>query len=124
MKATKNEGLELRLRRKKRIRARVHGTPERPRMCVFRSNRHLYIQVIDDTIGHTLVAMSTQSPEIKDQLEGGMIKEAKLVGKKAAELCKAKGIERVVFDRNGFIYKKGGRIDAIAAGAREGGLDF
>jgi large subunit ribosomal protein L18 len=124
MKANKNKSLELRLRRKKRIRTRVTGTPERPRLCIYKSNRHLYVQVIDDVAGKTLISVSTLAPELKADVKGGQVEQGKLIGTKAAELCKTQGIVKVVFDRNGFIYKKGGRIDAIATGARKGGLDF
>jgi len=91
---------------------------------VFRSNRHIYAMVVDDTQGITLVQASTRSPELTESLEGGLVKKAKVVGKELARLCAEKGIEKVVFDRNGFIYRKGGKIDSLAGGAREGGLQF
>ena len=119
-----NRNLRQRLRRKMRTRARMNGSTARPRMVVFRSNRHVYVQVVDDLKGHTLVATSTLMPEIREGLEGGLKARAKKIGLEIARLCKEKGIGQVVFDRNGFIYRKGGRIDAVAAGAREGGLDF
>jgi len=119
-----NQNLKQRLRRKLRTRARMHGTVERPRMVVFRSNRHLYVQVVDDAAGRTLAATSTLMPDLKPGLEGGMKAQAKKVGEEIARICKEKGIAKVVFDRNGFIYREGGRIAALAAGAREGGLDF
>jgi large subunit ribosomal protein L18 len=119
-----NRNLRQRLRRKMRTRAKTNGTVARPRLVVYRSNRHVYVQVVDDLAGHTLVATSTLMPEIRSGLEGGLKERAKKIGTEIARLCKEKGIEKVVFDRNGFIYRKGGRIDAVAAGAREGGLDF
>ena len=119
-----NRNLRQRLRRKMRTRARTNGTTARPRMVVFRSNRHVYVQVVDDLKGHTLAATSTLTPEVREGLEGGLKARAKKIGLEIARLCKEKGIAQVVFDRNGFIYRKGGRIDAVAAGAREGGLDF
>ena len=109
-----------RLRRHKRIRAKVSGTPERPRLNVFRSERHIYAQIIDDTIGVTLCSAST----VEKGFEGlGSNKEAaKKVGMAVAERAKAKGIDTVVFDRGGYIYH--GRVQALAEGAREGGLEF
>ncbi len=118
-----NQKLLARLKRKKRIRKKVSGTPERPRLSVFRSSKHIYAQVIDDTKGHTLAAISDLSPELKDELKGlKKTEKAFKVGKKLAEICKEKGIEKVVFDRNGFLYH--GRVKALADGAREGGLKF
>jgi len=112
-----------RLRRHKRIRKKVFGTPERPRLCVFRSNKHIYAQIIDDTIGHTLVAASTLDPELRGKLQKTWNVEAarevgRLIGKRALE----KGIKKVVFDRGG--YKYHGRVKALAEGAREAGLEF
>ena len=112
------------LRRKVRVRMRIQGTTERPRLCVFRSNRHLYAQVIDDSTGRTLAAASTLTPDLKPTLEGGLKKKAETVGEAIAKVCLSKGIEKVVFDRNGFTFRAGGRIDAIAAGARKAGLKF
>lgn len=103
----------------------VEGTTERPRLAVFRSNNHIYAQVIDDTAGNTLVAASTLTPEIRGQLTTGgsnNVEAAKLVGQKIAELCKQKNIELVCFDRGGFRYH--GRVQALADAAREGGLTF
>ena len=103
----------------------MEGTTERPRLAVFRSNNHIYAQVIDDTIGNTLVAASTLTPDIREKLNGegsGNVDAAKLVGSKIAELCKAKNIEKVAFDRGGFKYH--GRVQALADAAREGGLTF
>jgi len=112
-----------RAKRKLRIRKKVLGTPDRLRLSVFRSARHIYAQIVDDTKGSTLLSASTQSKELRDKLAGlKKIDEAKLVGKLIAELAKAKEIRNVVFDRNGFIYH--GRVQALAEGAREAGLQF
>jgi large subunit ribosomal protein L18 len=109
-------------RRKLSIRKSISGTSERPRMSVYRSNKHIYVQVIDDASGKTLAAASTLSPELEGKLEGDKKEAAKKVGALAAEKCRAAKIEAVVFDRNGFIYS--GRIAALADGARAGGLQF
>jgi large subunit ribosomal protein L18 len=110
-------------RRHRRIRARVNGTVERPRLNVFRSNAHIYAQVIDDTRGHTLVAASTVDASLRGQLsENTKQDEAKLVGKLIAERALAAGIQQVVFDRGGYRYH--GRIQALADAAREAGLKF
>ncbi len=118
-----NKKIEQRLRRKTRARFYIKGTDERPRLNVFRSNKHVYAQVINDRTGVTLAHVGTLSAGVKET-EGGMVKRAAAVGKALAALCVEKGIKKVVFDKNGFIYKKGGTIDALATGAREGGLDF
>jgi large subunit ribosomal protein L18 len=111
-----------RKRRHRRIRGRVAGTPARPRLNVFRSNRHLYAQVIDDEKGHTLVAASTMDEPIR-QLPGGLtVEKAAAVGRLLGERALAHGIVRVVFDRGGYRYH--GRVKALADGAREAGLDF
>jgi large subunit ribosomal protein L18 len=105
----------------KRIRAKVSGTPERPRLSVFRSIKHITVQVIDDSTGHTLVAAS--STEIKKGLTGGgNVAGAKSIGKLIAERAQEKGIKKVVFDRGGFLYH--GRVKALADAAREAGLEF
>jgi large subunit ribosomal protein L18 len=118
-----NLRLAMRLKRKRRIRKKISGTPERPRLSVFRSARHIYGQIIDDTRGHTLAAASTLSPELKDQLAGlKKVEAAKLVGKLLAEKARLAGVERVIFDRNGFLYH--GRVKALADSAREHGLIF
>ncbi len=111
----------LRNRRKAHIRKKVEGSPERPRLSVYRSLNHIYAQVIDDTSGKTLAAASTLSPELKDG-KGKKKELAKEVGKLVAKKCKEQQIAAVVFDRNGFMYH--GRIAAVAEGAREGGLKF
>ncbi|MCG6983407.1 MAG: 50S ribosomal protein L18 [Deltaproteobacteria bacterium] len=118
-----NPRQEARLKRKKRIRIKISGSQERPRLSVFRSSRHIYAQVIDDLNGVTLVTASTMSPEIREQEKvKGKIEDAKRVGKMIADKAKAQGITRVVFDRNGFMYH--GRVRALAAAAREAGLEF
>jgi large subunit ribosomal protein L18 len=114
---------ERRLIRQSRVRKKVLGTGARPRLCVFRSLRHIYVQVIDDEGGKTLAAASTLSPELKGNLKSSRDKQAaQAVGKLVAEKTKAAGISRVVFDRNGFLYH--GRIKALADAAREAGLEF
>jgi len=114
---------EQRARRQRRIRGRVTGTPERPRLNVFRSNTHIYAQVIDDTLGHTLAAASTLDAGLRPQLaDNKKMDEAQLVGKLIAERALAAGVLKVVFDRGGFRYH--GRIKALADAAREAGLSF
>jgi large subunit ribosomal protein L18 len=109
-----------------RIRKRVHGTGERPRLSVFRSVGHIYAQAIDDMTGQTLAAAATTEPAVKAALTagvlGGNLKGAKVIGKAIADRLQAKGIKRVVFDRCGFLYH--GRIKAVADAAREAGLEF
>ncbi|MDL1955970.1 MAG: 50S ribosomal protein L18 [Candidatus Desulfofervidus auxilii] len=121
---TPKEKRLARLRRKRRIRKKIFGTSERPRLCVYRSLKHMYAQIIDDTKGITLVAASTLDPEIRDKVKElkGKIAKAEVVGKLIAKRALEKGIKKVVFDRNGFLYH--GRVKAVAEGAREGGLDF
>lgn len=112
-----------RQRRHRRVRKKVQGTAERPRLNVFRSARHIYAQIIDDGRGHTLVSASTLDPEIREQI-AGMTKteQARVVGLKLAERALARGVKKVVFDRGG--YKYHGRVKALADGSREGGLEF
>ena len=106
-----------------RVRTRVSGTPERPRLCVYRSVGHIYVQVIDDRSGRTLVSASSVDKETKKNLKGGgNIASAKAVGKIIAERAKAAGVTQVVFDRGG--YKYHGRVKALADAAREAGLKF
>lgn len=114
---------EARLNRKKRIRKKVEGTPERPRLTVFRSAKHMYAQVVDDTKGTTLLQISTLTKDIRGDV-GEKVKTdaAKVIGTAVANACKAKGIAKVVFDRNGYLYH--GRVKALADAAREAGLDF
>lgn len=112
-----------RLRRKVRVRKKVIGTNARPRLCVFRSNKHIYVQVISDDQGRTLASVSTLTGELAEANQKSKgVEAAKLVGLALAKACKEKNITRVVFDRNGFLYH--GRIKAVADGAREGGLVF
>ena len=113
-----------RLRRKRRIRKKIVGTSIRVRLCVFKSLKHIYAQIIDDTQGRTLVAASTLDPVLREEIKNmkGKILPSKEVGKLVAQRALEKGIKRVVFDRNGFPYH--GRIKALAEGAREGGLEF
>ena len=110
-------------RRKLRIRKKVEGTPERPRLSVFRSSKHIYAQVIDDVGGKTLAHASTLSKDLKGSLdEDNKVDAAKKVGALIAKICKEKQIGKVVFDRNGYLYH--GRVSALAQAAREAGLDF
>ncbi len=109
-----------RLKRHKRVRSKVSGTPERPRLNVFRSENNIYAQIIDDVAGNTLVAASSLDKEITGN--GGNKEAARAVGKLIAERAKAKGIGTVVFDRGGYLYH--GRVAELAEGAREGGLEF
>jgi large subunit ribosomal protein L18 len=106
---------------RRRIRSTIKGTAERPRLCVFKSNKHIYAQLVNDRLGHTLAALSTESDSVDN--EGISKKEAaKLVGKRIAEMASDKGLTKAVFDRSG--YKYHGVVKALAEGAREGGLDF
>jgi large subunit ribosomal protein L18 len=115
--------VESRDKRKMSIRKRVNGTPDRPRMSVFRSIKHIYVQVVDDQTHQTLVAVSDLDEGVKAEIKGMKKKDrAKKVGAVIAQRCAAKGITQVVFDRNGFIYH--GRVSALADGAREAGLKF
>ncbi len=114
---------KARERRHRRVRGQVQGTSERPRLSVFRSLRHMYVQVIDDSAGKTLVAVSTLEPDLRAQLQKmHKTDQAKLVGKTLAERAQQAGIKSVVFDRGG--YKYHGRVKAVADASREGGLDF
>jgi large subunit ribosomal protein L18 len=111
---------EKRVRRKARIRKKVNGTAERPRLSVFRSANHIYAQVVDDATGATLASASTLLKGVGD--EGNKTAKAKAVGAAVAKACLDKGIKAVVFDRNGFLYH--GRVRALAESAREAGLSF
>ena len=114
---------ELRIRRHNRVRRRVSGTPERPRLSIFRSSANIYAQVIDDVAGRTLVAASTLDKAAAGEMQGKTkTEQAKLVGRLVAERAKALGVEKVVFDRGGFKYH--GRVQALADAAREAGLSF
>jgi large subunit ribosomal protein L18 len=107
----------------RRIRRKILGNSQKPRLCVYRSLNHIYAQVVDDLVGKTLVCASTLDKEIRsDTSKAGNVAAAKAVGKKVAERAIAKGIESVVFDRGGYLYH--GRVKALAEAAREGGLKF
>jgi len=120
------EKSQARLKRKKRIRKKISGTPERPRLSVFRSAKHIYAQIVDDTRGMTLVASSSTEQAVKEHPDAvsakGKIPVSVIVGKLIAERALEKGVKKVVFDRNGFLYH--GRIKAVSDGAREAGLEF
>lgn len=119
----KRTSREKRIIRHRRIRRVLFGLPERPRLCIYKSLKHMYVQIIDDTRGHTLVAASTQDPALRDQLKGTGNKEAAAaVGRLIAQRALEKGITQVVFDRAGFRYH--GRVAALADAAREAGLKF
>jgi large subunit ribosomal protein L18 len=113
---------ESRIRRHRRVRKKIHGTTERPRLAVHRSNKHLVAQVIDDDSGRTLASASTVEADQRAAGSGGTVEAAARVGRLVAERAKAAGIDKVVFDRGGFIYH--GRIAALAAAARDAGLEF
>ncbi len=114
---------ELRKRRHVRVRKKVNGTTARPRLSIFRSEHHIYAQVIDDTLGRTLAAASSMDKELRGKVGyGGNVEAAKQVGQLVAERAKAAGVEKVVFDRGGFNYH--GRVAALADAARAGGLEF
>jgi len=116
------ETREARIRRQRRVRRRVRGTNVVPRLSVFRSGRHMYVQVITDESGHTLASLSTRSTEFGNEAKAGTVDGAKRIGRLIAERVRSQGVARVVFDRNGFLYH--GRVRAVAEGAREGGLEF
>ncbi|SRR5579875_398178 len=111
---------DMRLRIHRRIRKRISGSPERPRLAVFRSLKHIYAQIIDDEKGHTLVAAASTEKDLRGN--GGNVEGAKLIGKVIAERARQKGITKVVFDRGGYLYH--GRVKALADAARQGGLEF
>ena len=118
-KKVRNERVRLRLRRRARVRKNLSGTAERPRLSVFRSNKHVYAQVIDDLSGATIASASSNSKALAGELTGLSKKEvAKKVGEAIAKACAEKSVTEVVFDRNGFLYW--GRVSAVAEGAREG----
>ncbi len=120
---SKKSRTEVRLNKHRKIRNRFAGTAERPRLAVFRSNNHIYAQIIDDTVGNTLVAASTMEKEIKAGVEKtNDVAAAAAVGTAIAKKALEKGITQVVFDRGGFIYQ--GKIQALADAAREAGLEF
>lgn len=118
-----NHKQTARLKRKRSIRKRLTGTPERPRLCVFRSASHIYAQAIDDAKGHTIVTASSTEKTVKDRgAFKSKIEQALFVGELIGQRVREKGITQVVFDRNGFLYH--GRIKAVSEGARKAGLDF
>ncbi len=118
---SKNNKAELRQKKHERLRNRFSGTPERPRLSVFRSDKHIYAQIIDDVAGNTLVAASTLDKDAKLE-QTDTVEAAQYVGKAVAEKALAKGITAVVFDRGGFLYH--GKVKALADAAREAGLQF
>ena len=119
----KRDRNEVRKIRHERVRKKISGTPACPRLCVYRSRKHIYAQIIDDEAGNTLVAASTVEKEIAEKIQETDKKGAsKIVGQAVAARALEKGIKQVVFDRGGYIYT--GRVAELAAGAREGGLDF
>ena len=114
---------DKRLKRHERVRKNLYGTPEKPRLCVYRSNKNISAQIIDDVSGTTLVAASSLDKDLKAEIANGGNKDAaKMVGEAIAKKAAAKGIEEVCFDRGGFLYH--GRVAELAEGAREGGLKF
>ena len=115
---------EARSKRKQRVRKKIRGTSERPRLCVFRSSKHVYAQIIDDLGGRTLMTVSSLSKDLGPKIggKGGNKEGAALVGAAIADLAIKKGVKKVVFDRNGFLYH--GRVKALSEGAREHGLEF
>jgi large subunit ribosomal protein L18 len=114
---------DARMKRHQRVRTKVSGTPERPRLSVFRSSIHIYAQVIDDASGSTLASASTLDPALREGAkELTKVQEAEKVGKMVAERALEKGIKQVVYDRGGYLYH--GRVEALARGAREAGLTF
>lgn len=117
-----NQSRAGRLRRKKYVRKRITGSPDRPRLCVFRSAKHIYAQIIDDETGATLASASSLMPELRGKVTGGNKDGAREVGRMLAERATAKGLSSVVFDRNGYRYH--GRVAALADAAREAGLTF
>ena len=119
---TKTSKNEIRQRVHDRIRKKMVGTPERPRLSVYRSLNHIYVQIVDDLNGRTLVAASTHTGKKEGRKTGGNVASAKDIGKQIADAAKAKGITKVVFDRGGYIYH--GRVKALADAARAAGLQF
>lgn len=113
---------ELRQKRKIRLKYKIRGTTQKPRLCVFKSLNHIYVQLIDDLSGITIVSASSLDNEIKDKVKGCNVQTAKIVGSLLAQKAVGKGISNVIFDRNGYIYH--GKIKALADAAREGGLIF
>ena len=114
----------MRKQRHLRVRKKVSGSGERPRLCVFRSSKHIYAQLVDDDTGATLISASTLSPDVREKLEGEMDKRAqsKIVGQVLGQKVRDQGIETISFDRGGYLYH--GRVKALAEGVRESGLKF
>lgn len=122
-KKIRNPKVQTRLRRKYAIRSRIRGTTEKPRLSVFRSTKHIYVQAIDDTTNRVIASASDMGKELKGGLEGKSKKErAREIGKAVGAQLLGKDVKNVVFDRNGFIYH--GRVKEVAEGAREAGLEF
>jgi len=122
MSSISHERREARIRRHRRVRKKIHGTAERPRLAVFRSNKHLTLQVIDDDSGRTLAAVSSTEADQRSLGSGATVEAARRLGTVLAERAKAAGVTTVVFDRGGFMYH--GRVAAVAEAAREAGLEF
>ena len=122
MASTSQERRESRLRRHRRVRKKVHGTAERPRLAVHRSNKHITVQVIDDDAGRTIASASTTEPEVRGSGSGSTVAAATKVGQVVAQRAKAAGVSKVVYDRGGYVYH--GRVAAVADAAREAGLEF
>lgn len=124
MGAIKDKKKVARLRTKKHIRKKIFGTPERPRLVVFKSARHIYAQLVDDSNQKTITGVSSLTKSVGDEIKkaNGNIEKAKIIGKSIASKAKELKMEKVIFDRNGYLYH--GRIKAVAEGAREGGLIF
>ncbi|MFD0694276.1 50S ribosomal protein L18 [Paenibacillus sp. GCM10027628] len=120
---TKGDKNKARLKRHLRVRKKIEGTTARPRLNIFRSSKHMYAQLIDDTTGVTVVSASTQDKELKAEVgNGGNVEAARKVGELIAKRAKEKGFDKVVFDRGGYLYH--GRVQALADAAREAGLEF
>jgi large subunit ribosomal protein L18 len=122
MKTASSKRYSGRLRRHRRVRKKITGTAERPRLAVYRSNKHISVQVIDDLTGHTIAAASTVEPDMRKQGSGATVDAAKRVGTLIAQRAKSAGVTKVVYDRGGFIFH--GRVAAAADAAREAGLEF
>lgn len=122
MKTASSQRHSGRLRRHRRVRKKITGTTDRPRLAVYRSNKHITIQVIDDLVGHTLASASTVEPDQRKLGSGATVEAAQRIGTLVAERAKAAGIKEVVYDRGGFLYH--GRVAAAAEAAREAGLEF
>ena len=122
MKTASSQRHAGRLRRHRRVRKKVSGTAERPRLAVYRSNKHISVQLIDDLNGHTSAAASTVEPDLRKQGSGSTVDAAKRVGTLIAQRAKSAGVTKVVYDRGGFIFH--GRVAAAADAAREAGLEF